>query len=276
LSYLNNFYHRRTGAEGSPRIVFLHGLMGFSSNWQRIAKALEDEYEILVYDQRGHGRSFHPESGYAPKDFAGDLKLILDELGWDKIHLVGHSMGGRAAISFAAQWPEHLEKLVIEDIGAEPTWSSMTSLRKLILGVPVPFPTRDAAHKYFSHGFHERFGGEHNTRDLGPYFLANLKSMPDGSLDWRVSMKGILESLEQGRSLSMWPEWEAIKTPTLLIRGTRSEMLTPEIYAEMLRRQTCAKGVEINAGHWIHSERPEEFIEAVRDFLKEGTQARIG
>src|SRR5436305_14748609 len=109
--FLDNFHYQITGvteASGgeAPKLVFLHGVMGYSANWRRIARAFEHTHHVLVYDQRGHGRSFQPPTGYAPEDYASDLEKILDELGWGAIQLVGHSMGGRAALHFAYESPD--------------------------------------------------------------------------------------------------------------------------------------------------------------------------
>lgn len=272
MSYLDNFYYRLMGTRGSPRLVFLHGLMGFSSNWQTIARALEEDFEILLYDQRGHGRSFQPESGYAPKDYAQDLRKIFDELAWEKAHVVGHSLGGRAAMSFASEHPERVDRLVVEDIGAEPSWDSMTNTRNMVLNIPVPFASRDDARRYFEEDFAGILKDPSSAPALSAYLMANLSSTPAGGLNWRFSLRGILESLEQGRSQDMWKEWEGIEAPTLLVRGTKSSYLPEPVYTEMLGRQTRASGVEIDAGHWLHSEKPEEFIRVLRDFL---TRAEI-
>src|SRR5688572_25301891 len=110
-------FHFELKGSGPRRVVFLHGLMGSFSNWKRIVSALGPEFTTLSYDQRGHGRSFQPEAGYAPLDFAEDLKHVLESLGWDSAYIVGHSMGGRAAIAFAYHYPQSVERLVIEDIG---------------------------------------------------------------------------------------------------------------------------------------------------------------
>ena len=110
---IEQFHHQISGNPSGNKLVFLHGLMGSMTNWRRITPAFENDYQILTYDQRGHGRSFHPQHGYKPTDFAGDLKAILDELGWYNIHLVGHSMGGRNALEFAYLFPRRADKLVI-------------------------------------------------------------------------------------------------------------------------------------------------------------------
>ena len=76
---LSNFNYQILGDSSSTnKLVFLHGLMGFASNWKRIARHFESDFEILIYDQRGHGRSFHPAKGFAPEDYAQDLFEILE------------------------------------------------------------------------------------------------------------------------------------------------------------------------------------------------------
>ena len=117
--FLSNFNYSVLGNAESPRVVFIHGLMAFSANWRKIASRLQNDFQCLIYDQRGHGRSFKPDSGYSPEVFAEDLNKITNELGWDSFHLVGHSMGGRNAIVFADLYPQKVTTLTIEDMGPE-------------------------------------------------------------------------------------------------------------------------------------------------------------
>jgi esterase len=114
-------YHRVLGPEfrkGGPiPIVFLHGLMGFAANWGKIWPYFQENHPILVLDQRGHGRSAKPANGYSPTDYAQDLQALLANLGWEEIHIVGHSMGGRVALRFASLYPEKTKSLTLEDSG---------------------------------------------------------------------------------------------------------------------------------------------------------------
>ena len=113
MSFLNHFNYQLLGDPQAPKLVFLHGLMGSAANWRKITTAFTEKYHILLYDQRGHGRSFQPSSGYKPEDYASDLQQILKELGWEKIFLVGHSLGGRNALNFAFKNPKNLTCLGI-------------------------------------------------------------------------------------------------------------------------------------------------------------------
>jgi pimeloyl-ACP methyl ester carboxylesterase len=260
MKYLENFNHQIYGYNTHPKLVFLHGLMGFGANWRRIISDFESEFQILTYDQRGHGKSFKPLTGYAPEHYAMDLLKIIDELGWEKIHLVGHSMGGRNALSFATQFPRRVTSLVIEDIGPESNPSDIQKYQNLLGRVPTPFPNKKTAKEFLLNDFGDPV--------LGNYFYANLVEKEDGLVDWRFSKSAILESVVMGRAQNRWKDIKALSVPTLLIRGDRSEELSHEVYAKMLSSNPHIHGVEIsNAGHWVHFDQPAEFSRVLKTFL---------
>lgn len=268
MSVLSNFHTQITGPEGGSKLVFLHGVMGFASNFRRIAKAFENEYQVLTYDQRGHGRSFHPAIGYAPDDYAHDLLGIIDELGWEKIRLVGHSMGGRAAYHFAAKFPDRLTQLVIEDIGPAMYAKGSGFVTKLLDTVPVPFPSKKAAKDWFDRDFVEVFKDERKVESLAGYLYANITENEKGEGVWRFYEPGIRESVAAGRAAERWEEIEAIETPTLLIRGEFSQDLPREVYDRMLKVNPLIEGIQFeDSGHWVHSDHPERFIEVLRAFF---------
>lgn len=265
MSVLEKFHHQITG-QGERKLVFLHGVMGFSANWRRIAKAFEAEYQVLVYDQRGHGRSHRPATGYGPEHYASDLKEILDELGWEKIRLVGHSMGGRAALAFASRHPERLTQLVIEDIGPESSGRSYVT--DLIDAVPVPFPSKKDARAWFDTRFPEIFAKNPMRKMLAEYLYANLMENENKEAVWRFHEPGIRESVAEGLASDLWAEWRSITVPTLLVRGEKSKDLPREIFDRMLAENPRVRGVEIpGSGHWIHADQPDLFIETLRGFF---------
>lgn len=268
-NYLKNFHYQILGAEDSPRkLVFLHGLMGFGVNWMRITPAFKTTHQILIYDQRGHGRSFQPQSGYSPRDYAEDLRKILDELDWPKIELVGHSMGGRNALEFTHTYPQRVEKLVVEDIGPSMNQYGSSFVSGLLDFIPIPFENREIAKRFFEVDFVEKYADLENPNGLAQFLSANLQEGPDKRLIWKFYLPGIRESLVQGRAEERWHEIEALRVPTLWIRGEKSKDLKLEIFNEILRRNPLIKGVEIkNAGHWIHSDQPQDFIATLLGFL---------
>jgi pimeloyl-ACP methyl ester carboxylesterase len=268
MAFLDNFHYQIIGSAGHPQIVFLHGLMGYGANWRKITSALQDKYQILIFDQRGHGRSHQPSSGYAPEDYANDLLNILDELGWDTIFLVGHSMGGRNALNFAFRYPQRVRALVLEDIGPEASVHNVERMTQLIEGVPTPFPSRQAAKDFFKGEFLQKFKDRPNVQGIAHYLHSNIADQADGTGDWRFSKGAILESLRLGRASDRWHELENLQVPTLLIRGAHSEELSPITYHKMLSVNSLIRGVEISdAGHWVHADQALAFsAELVRFF----------
>jgi pimeloyl-ACP methyl ester carboxylesterase len=269
MSYLQNFKYELSGPVDASPIVFLHGVMGSGANWRKITPAFQKEFRVLVYDQRGHGWSFKPESGYSPEDYALDLKLILDELGWQKVILVGHSMGGRNALHFAYKFPQRVSALVIEDIGPEGNPAAMQKTIDMVEMVPAPFASKALAKAYFETEFVAKLGGGSGAKILGQYFYTNIEARSDGSADWRFSKKAILSSLMKGHFQPRWEVVRDLKVPTLFVRGVRSVDFPHAEYLKVLEINPQIQGVEIpEAGHWVHFDQPEAFINAVRQFLR--------
>ena len=269
MSYLSQFNHQISGSgSAAAKLVFLHGLLGYGANWRRIVRAFDQEYEVLVYDQRGHGKSIRPESGYAPEDFAEDLRQILDELGWDKIDLVGHSMGGRNAVHFAFKYPERVKRLVIEDMGPEGSELAVTRMEELLYGVPTPFESRVAAKEFFMNEFVQKFSQRPQVKLLGQFLYSNLNELEDKRMDWRFDREIMLNCVREGRARDRWEEFLGLQMPTLLIRGETSDELTPEVYQKVVAENNRIQGVEIaEAGHWVHYDQPEKFSEVIHEFF---------
>jgi esterase len=267
-SYLAQFNYQLLGPENGRRWVFLHGLMGYALNWRRIATGLQQTERILIYDQRGHGKSWKPLTGYAAEDYAQDLHLILEELGWEKIILVGHSMGGRNALEFAHLFPEKVDRLVIEDIGPEGDPKAVDYYHWLFGLIPTPFDSKLKAKEFFLNEFKSKVQGRsQNPETLGQYLYSNIIDREDGKADWRFSKEAMIASVVQGRAQDRWSELRALPMPTLVIRGENSGELSRQTFEHMVLANPRIEGVEIsNAGHWVHSDQPEEFLQAIRKF----------
>lgn len=241
--------------------------MGYGANWRGIARPFEKDFHVLYYDQRGHGRSFSPPTGYAPEDFAGDLKKILDELGWKKIYLVGHSMGGRIAANFAASYPERVEKLVIEDIGPDANPDAIRRIEELLDGIPAPFADKQAAKDYFGGAFFQKFAHRRNLKPLALFLLSNFTET-DRGFDWKFDKEVMRRCVREGRARERYEEFRSLTMPTLFIRGRNSEELSREVFERVLAENPRIQGLEIaDAGHWVHFDRAGEFIEAVKGFF---------
>ena len=266
--FLENFNYSILGANTSQRIVFVHGLMAFSANWRKIASRMEEDYQCLIYDQRGHGRSFKPESGYSPEIFADDLKKITDELGWDRFHLVGHSMGGRNAMVFAYKYPDKVRTLTIEDMGPDKDPAVNNYYRDMLETVPTPFANKAAVHDFFDNQFLLKFKPKEPPQVLSLFLQANLEEKPGGTYDWKFSKHAVYEIAREGHTKDRWLEVSSFKMPVLLIRGELSHVLSANTFEKMQMVNPNIKGVEIKSvGHWVHFEKYQEFVSELRNFI---------
>jgi esterase len=252
------------GQDSSAKLVFLHGIMGQGRNWLSIAKKFSSQFQCLLFDQRGHGQSAQPTSGYGLDDYVEDLKSLLDSLKWhDPIYLIGHSMGGRVALMFANKYPERLEKLVIVDIGASSNWQSMQSILEKVDFVPTPFDDRKQARDYLENEFMTRY----KNAMVMEFFYSNLVDK-QGSYDWTFSKDGIRQTLELARYKDYWSEFKALSMPSLLIRGEKSTDLSRDEYLKILENNSHIQGEEVKgAGHWVHAEKPLETMKIIGNFF---------
>jgi esterase len=259
-----SLYYRLQGPDlpnEKPPLVLLHGLMGFAANWGKISPYFREQRQVLVLDQRGHGRSAKPKIGYSPTDYAQDLKNLIDYLGIGQCHIVGHSMGGRVALRFASLYPENCRTLTMEDSGAEAKPDRKLWIEGLLGKIPVPFATREAAKSYFDENFK-------NDPLTGTFLHANLETKENGSLNWRFHAPGMIETVISGRVTDAMPEFSALKIPTLLFRGERSVEFPAD---EAERMQKSRANVELiiipGAGHYVHAEQSALFTAALDKFL---------
>ncbi len=258
-------HYQIIGKDSPSKLVFLHGIMGQGRNWQSIAKKFSSHHQCLIFDQRGHGQSFKPPSGFALTDYVEDLKNLLLELGWSSpVKLVGHSMGGRVALSFAHRYPQWVEKLVIVDIGPSSDWSSMESILAKLYFVPVPFQSRQQARSFMENQFLTRF----KNPMVMEFFYSNLTEQ-EGQFSWVFDPKAIQQTLENSRYKDYWAEFKSLSMPTLLLRGDRSEDLKPDDFVQVLKNNNHIEGIVIpGAGHWVHAEKPLETIAAIEGFFR--------
>lgn len=259
-----SLYHRIHGPNPPAKtpVVFLHGLMGFAANWGKIWPKIEGAgLSCLVLDQRGHGRSEKPATGYSPDDYAHDLRGLLEFVGWNRAHIVGHSMGGRVALHFCALYPEFAASLTMEDSGAEARPDRLLWIKELLGKIPTPFPDRDSAKAFFEQHYR-------NDPMTGWFLHANLEEKSGGQWDWRFHAPGMVETVASGRQMNAMKEFSSLSVPTLLVRGGRSVEFTADEAERMRDSRENVKLVTIpGAGHFVHAEKPEEFSSALLEFL---------
>jgi pimeloyl-ACP methyl ester carboxylesterase len=248
-------FHRHYGA-GNPLII-LHGLFGQSDNWAGIAKVLGNQFSVYCMDMRNHGQSpHHPDFSY--EAMANDVLETLYDLRLNKIHLLGHSMGGKAAMFFAQNHPEKLHSLISVDIGPRYYAPHHTEIIAGLKSIQLEtIKTRSQADEQFM-----QFVPDSATRQ---FLLKNLVRTNDQQFVWRFNLDVIAKEIEHvGEALPPG----AVNVPTLFYRGEHSNYILPEEYPSILQQfpEAVFKTMQ-GAGHWLHAEKPQEFMETCIEFL---------
>ncbi|WP_405378712.1 alpha/beta fold hydrolase [Nonlabens sp. Asnod3-A02] len=245
--------------EGQPFLI-LHGFLGMADNWKTLGrKWSEDGFQVHLIDQRNHGRSLHSDE-FNYSLMAQDIKEYCDEHELKNIILLGHSMGGKVAMRFAAENESYLDKLIIADIAPKvypPHHSDIINGLKSIDFDKVS--SRNDADEML-----EKVISDFGTRQ---FLLKSLYRVEKGRYGWRFNLDILGESQEKVGVHD--PITTPIKTPTLFIRGGKSGYILDSdvMIIEHAFAKAELKTIE-NAGHWLHAEKPQEFLTYVTKFVK--------
>ena len=248
--------HYKELGEGKP-LVILHGLFGTSDNWQTHAKKLGEYYRVILVDQRNHGHSPWSED-FTYEHLADDLERLIVHLGIDQFTLIGHSMGGKTAMYYSQKYPTRLEKMVIVDIGIKQYPMHHNEIIKGIKSLDLTTISSRSAAEQAMIPFVDSYG-------VRQFLLKNLYWVEKGKLAWRMNVDVLEREMEE--ILAPIPNIE-VWTPTLFLRGAMSNYILDEDWdaIEEIFPDATLETIE-NAGHWVHSEQPEEFIEKVLGFI---------
>jgi pimeloyl-ACP methyl ester carboxylesterase len=255
------------GTVGRPTMVLLHGLRGHSHSWDDFSAAVCQDYHVLALDQRGRGDSDWAKDGdYSTGAYVADLAALSDTLKLNSFVLVGHSMGGRNSMSFAARYPEKVQKLVVVDVGPVIDPVGGERLRQEILTVPEEFDSFEAVVEYMAR--ENRYASDRVLRRRLQYAT---KELPNGKIGWRYDL-AIREERRRGTTPpsaeDVWSPLRNITSPTLIVRGLDTDLLSTEVAAQMLDTIPNCQLTEVErAGHMVFEDNPDGFLEAVRSFL---------
>lgn len=242
--------------EGKP-LVILHGLMGMLDNWQGPAKRLAEDYSVYIVDARNHGHSPHDDE-FTYQAMADDLLELVEELSLDEILLLGHSMGGKTAMKFAQQHPDYVEKLIVADIAPRNYPVHHQQILKALNSVDLNVvKSRKAAEAIMA-----EYIPEPGTRQ---FLLKNLYWIERGQLAWRINLEAITANIGLiGEGIYD----RQFSKPTLFVRGETSDYIQDTDWPEIELGFTDAELVTIpGAGHWVHADAPEVFLDMVTDWL---------
>jgi pimeloyl-ACP methyl ester carboxylesterase len=254
------FSYLTWGNTSLPPLVMLHGLTGHAYIWEHMATALAQAYRLYAPDQRGHGDSSHTAS-YTTQEFTDDIEALRDYWQLDRFVLMGLSMGGHNAMSYAAQHANRVERLVIIDIPPafdmrrSPNWSKMEAVAReghrlfanldeavaeARLGNPTA-PDQNLRHRT-----------EHNVRAVEGGLI--FKYDPRVPVTWQPS--------------DLWPSLGKITMPSLLVRGGINSAV-PDAAAERMAKEFPHLDLAevADSGHSVPTDRPEKLTPIVLDWL---------
>lgn len=255
-------HEQRLGRDDGPVLIMLHGLYGSGSNWRSVAKPFAQSHQVILPDLRNHGRSpHHCDMGY--RSMASDVLALMDRHGIANAAVVGHSMGGKVAMTMALQAPERLTHLMVVDIA--PVNYDHKSEHGDIIAALQNLDTnniedRDDADQALAHAIPKPL--------VRQFLLTNLQRNADG-WSWRIPLQVLADALPE---LLRWPSdlsgrWHG---PTYFVYGGASNYVEPcsrpVIDAHFPAAQYhCLEGV----GHWVHAQAPKEFIQQLTHCLAE-------
>ena len=244
--------------EGRPLVV-LHGLFGSGKNWQSHTRQFADRFEVINVDLRNHGQSFHADEMNYPA-MADDVAQLLQGLGLLDCNILGHSMGGKVAMTLAVKYPALVARLVIADIAPVSYFHHYDDLIEPILALPLAtLVSRAEADQMLRQNIPED--------QLRAFLLQNLVREPDG-WRWRVNWRAIQRDMEYLTGFADLPEDWTIERRTLFIRGARSDYVGDDEIEAIERHFTDVSIATIeDAGHWLHAEKPEQFSQLALEFL---------
>lgn len=254
LGMILNFTEAGAGAP----LVLLHGLFGAARNLGVLTRSLSSSYRVIALDLRNHGDSPHsPEMDYAL--MAQDVAQTLDHLGLSCVRLCGHSMGGKTAMMLALARPELVSHLAVLDIAPVNYQHDYSNLAQAMLGIELsPHLTRAEAE--------QALAGVVKEAPMRAFLLNNL--VLGAQPYWRV---GLTEINANMANLFRWDDpsgKQPYDGPALFLCGARSSYVTPEAHRDIIQRFPKAK-IEFvaDASHWLHADKPERVIAALREFF---------
>lgn len=240
--------------------MILHGLLGSSDNWFTLGRRMSEAYDVHLVDQRNHGRSPHSDT-ISYQLMAEDVVEYARDHQLAPMILIGHSMGGKTAMSLAANYPEFVAHLIVLDIAPRKyPGGAFDDIFSALLALDLS--------TYSSRGEIDAALAEYLPEPgLRGFLLKNVKRESDQGFGWKMNLPVLSESLSELTDSPIISR--SFDGPSRFINGSNSRYILPGDHPDILKSFTRAdfRTVE-GAGHWVHAEKPEGFMQSINDILK--------
>ncbi len=263
------FHYLEWGDPSNPPALLLHGFAQTCHSWDFVSLSLADRFHVHTLDQRGHGdSSWAPDGDYSPETQQTDIHGVVEALDLRDFLLMGLSMGGRNSFTYAANHAERVKALVVVDAAPENMAAGGQNIRRFVQGGDE-LPSVEA--------FVDRvleFNPRRDRSQVRGSIRHNLKQLPNGNWTWKYDK--LLRSSnrplrgDDGLSERLWGYLGQLKCPTLVVRGSQSDIVATNTFEEMSRRIPLGRVVTVEkAGHIVPGDNPAGFQDAVLSFVDE-------
>jgi pimeloyl-ACP methyl ester carboxylesterase len=258
-----DLHYLETGRTGAPPVCFLHGGAAHAHWFDRVIPKLAERFHVISLDQRGHGASaWAIPPAYATQDFASDLLALMDHLHWDRMALVGHSMGGHNAMGFAAWHPARVSALVVVDSRPQLPPDRIDRMRERGQRPPRLHATEEEAVRSF------RLLPKETTAE--PALLEHLARAGLIRTERGYRYRFDPACYANRQPVDCWPLLPRVTAPALVVHGELSPILPAEMAARLGATIPRAEVVEIkDAYHHLILDAPEAFSGVLDRFLGE-------
>jgi len=266
------------GNENKPPLILVHGGRDHARSWDWTAEVLRDDYHVVAMDHRGHGDSDWVSDGnYRSNDMVYDLAQLIHQLNVGPVTIVSHSMGGNVALRYAGVFPDMVKKIVaIEGLGLSPEHQAqmrstrypqrfaewIKKKRSASGRIPRKYETIEAA---LARMIEEN---SYLTQEQARHLTVHgINRNEDGSYSWKFDPHLNVWGVEDIADEFIHEIWASITAPTLLLYGENSWASNPEKDGRIEHFQNAEVIQFENAGHWLHHDQFERFINVLRDFI---------
>lgn len=250
-----NLLNHKLIGQGQPLLI-LHGLFGTMDNWRTFSRALEKNFRVILVDLRNHGRSFWSDE-FSYELLVGDLIRLLDHLGEERVHVLGHSMGGKTALQLLNEHFDRVDKTVIVDIANKEYSPGHEQIFQAVFGLDLSrIESRKQADEHLSEKIKDF--------SVRQFILKSLSRNPEHGYKWKTNFQSLHNNY---KAILSSVDISNIENEVLFVRGTRSSYILDEDIRRLADLVPNAQFADIEGGHWLHAEKPDDLYQIVRSFL---------
>jgi esterase len=258
------------GSAPAPVVVCIHGLTNNAHDFDPLAGELAPRFRVIAIDVRGRGESeWGPSEGYNIPNYVEDLAAMLDALAIERATLIGNSMGGRISILYAANHPERVARVVINDIAPAIDPEVTARINRSVIDTPKDFENLAAVVDFYRYNPSMTGLAGYSGAILAEAARWSVKPTASGRLTWKIdpALRASSPGQTPIRQLDLWPQFERLTMPILIVRGGESEILPRPTAERMCRVAKDARMIEIpGIGHLPSLVEPQ-VLAALREFL---------